>query len=152
MRRIDQRQLIAGVVFVAIGVTAAIMARRMELGTTTRIGPGGFPLLIATVLTILGIANLAIAFLSRDPVAFSLRESRAAFLIPVSVVAFAFTIEEFGLIPAIVVTVLIAGLAAPRPKAFEMILMAVGISLAGAGIFVYGLGLPFTLINTPWAG
>jgi hypothetical protein len=62
---VDRKMLLAGLIFAAIGFTVAVGATRYSLGTTTRMGPGEFPLLIGIILGILGLAHIGVAFAVR---------------------------------------------------------------------------------------
>ena len=75
------------------------------------------------------------------------RASKAVFLIPLSAAVFAVVIDRFGLVPAIIASVFIGGLANPAVRALELMILCAGLAAFGAGLFVYGLGLPFTLFE-----
>ena len=55
------RSILAGAVFVALGLIFAIASLRLDLGTAFRMGPGYFPLVLAGLLTVIGIAVIVIA-------------------------------------------------------------------------------------------
>jgi hypothetical protein len=152
MRRLDRKKLLAGLIFAAIGFTVAVAATRFNLGTMTRIGPGGFPLLIGIVLGILGLAHIVTAFASPDGGfsgwALSGWDGRATLLIPLSAIVFAVTIDPFGLVPAIIASVFVAALANPKFRLVEAVVLCLALAVFGAGLFVYGLNLPFTLFKT----
>jgi hypothetical protein len=147
MRRLDRKKLLAGIIFAAIGFSVAVAATRFNLGTMTRIGPGGFPLLIGIVLGTLGLAHIGIAFASHDG-GFSGWDGRATLLIPLSAIVFALTIDPFGLVPAIIASVFVAALANPKFRLVEAVVLCLALAVFGAGLFVYGLNLPFTLFKT----
>jgi hypothetical protein len=151
-RRLDHKKLLAGLIFAAIGFSVAAAATRFNLGTMTRIGPGGFPLLIGIVLGMLGLAHVATAFALRDGGfsggAVSGWDGRATLLIPLSAIVFAVTIDPLGLVPAIIAAVFVAALANPKFRLAEAIVLCLALAIFGAGLFVYGLNLPFTLFKT----
>jgi hypothetical protein len=144
-RRGDIKKIITGGIFFGFGATGIAMALRYDLGTPTHVGPGGFPLLLALILAGLGLANIMIG--AAEPYAGNLGSwrSRAIYLIPASVVFFGLTVERIGLVPAIIGTTIIAGLANPKINFLEIAAMCIALSLFGAGLFVYGLNLPFSL-------
>jgi hypothetical protein len=151
MRHVDRKKLLAGLVFAAIGFTVAAAATRFNLGTMTRIGPGGFPLLIGIVLGILGVAHVAVAGVARDDGVAGRGipgwDGRATLLIPLSAIVFAVTIDPFGLVPAIIASVFVAALANPKFRLVEAVVLCLALAVFGAGLFVYGLNLPFTLFK-----
>ena len=146
----DRRKILAEIVFGGIGVTAAVLSTRLDVGTVTRLGPGGFPLLLGSILALLGLAHIVSAARPERGEHFGAvdgRASKAVFLIPLSAAVFAAAIDRFGLIPAIVASVLVGGLANPTVRVFELMILCAGLAAFGAGLFVYGLGLPFTLFE-----
>jgi hypothetical protein len=50
----DQRDFVAGIMFVTIGIAFAIGATRYSFGTAGRMGPGYFPLVLGLLLAFLG--------------------------------------------------------------------------------------------------
>jgi hypothetical protein len=121
------------------------MAYGYDLGTPTHVGPGGFPLLLGLILAGLGLANLVQGAFSAYDGGFGSWRARAIYLIPLAVVFFGLTVERIGLVPAIVGTTIIACLANPTIRVLEIALMCAVLAIFGAGVFVYGLGLPFSL-------
>jgi hypothetical protein len=148
MRALDRKTLLVGIVFAAIGFAVAAGATRYSLGTMSRIGPGGFPLLIGIVLGVLGLAHIGVAFASSGGSGFSGWDGRATLLIPLSAIVFAVTIDRFGLVPAIVASVFVAALANPKFRLVEAVIVCLALAVFGAGLFVYALNLPFTLFRT----
>ena len=64
-----------------------------------------------------------------------------------SVVSFALLIESAGLIPAVIVSVLVASRGARDTRIGEALLFATGLALAMSILFVMVLGQPFPLIG-----
>jgi hypothetical protein len=146
----DRRKILAGIVFGGIGAMAAALSTRLDVGTVTRLGPGGFPLLLGSILAVLGLAHIFSAARPEHREHFGAWEgkaSKAVLLIPLSAVVFAVVIDRFGLIPAIITSVFVGGLANPTVRMLELMILCVGLAGLGAGLFVYGLGLPFTLFE-----
>jgi hypothetical protein len=57
----------AGLLFVAFGVFAIIIARDYPLGTAARMGPGYFPRLLGMLLIVLGVALSLTALRGHGP-------------------------------------------------------------------------------------
>jgi hypothetical protein len=144
-RRGEIKKIITGVIFAGFGITGILMSLGYNLGTPTRVGPGGFPLLLSIILAGLGIANIIIGSLSAYDTGLGSWRPRAIYLIPLSVIFFGLTVRPFGLVPAIIGTTLIACFANPKINLIEIAIMCVVLSAFGAGLFVYGLNLPFSL-------
>src|ERR1017187_3068462 len=99
----DWQRIAAGLIFSAVGGFFVLRAPHYAMGNSTRIGPGGFPLLLGGILLILGIAHLLTA--RTDAVTAIERVSwRVVLLIPLSAVAFGVAVDRLGLVPAIVIS------------------------------------------------
>src|SRR5687767_15414949 len=66
-RRPYAPDLLAGGVFVTLGLAFAIGGARYDVGSALRMGPGYVPLLLGGVLAVLGLVIVAQAFLAGDP-------------------------------------------------------------------------------------
>lgn len=141
----DWKKLLSGATFFVIGIIGTILSLRFDIGTVSRLGPGGFPLLLNMVLIVLGFAGMAVGVLSGSGEGLGKWPMKAIILICLSAVAFGFVVERWGLVPAIVVCVLIGGFANPTTRVVEIVIMCIALAVFGAGLFVYGLGLPFSL-------
>ncbi len=142
----DWRRIAAGLIFAAFGAFAVIFGQRYALGSPTRVGPGGFPLLLGIVLMLLGAGHLVTA----APNALAPDDSqvswRAILCIGASVLTFGLTVDRIGLVLAIIVSTWIACLGhRGRLRIVETAILSVVLAAFGAGVFVYGLGLSFTL-------
>lgn len=51
----SQRDFFSGVMFGVVGIAFALGARSYNIGTGARMGPGYFPLLLGTILAVLGV-------------------------------------------------------------------------------------------------
>ncbi len=54
-RAVNQRDMAAGIVFMAFGVFGLVLSRELEVGSIERMGPGYFPNLISILLLVVGI-------------------------------------------------------------------------------------------------
>lgn len=96
----DWRDIIAGLLIIAIGLFWAIWAQQhYRVGTPTRMGPGWFPMYLGYVLAVVGVLITIPAFFrsGEKPVI----EWRPVIWITASVLAFAGTVKLIGLVPAI---------------------------------------------------
>jgi hypothetical protein len=62
----DQRDFVAGIMFTAIGAAFAVGATRYPFGTSGRMGPGYFPLVLGLVLAGLGSIVMIKALVTRS--------------------------------------------------------------------------------------
>jgi len=148
----DPAGLVAGMLFLTVGAGAISIASGYALGTLLHMGPGYFPVVLGVLLVLIGGGLIAQALLSTvaAPAAAPAPPSgrlalRPLLVVIASVLVFAGGIDRVGLIPSVFVTALLASLAGPKPKRLEALLIAVVLSALSAGIFFYGLKLPFAL-------
>lgn len=137
----------AGITYVSIGGVALILGRRYGIGGPAHMQPGFFPVILAGLLIVLGVASLVRAWrvqgeTVRPPTL------RAPLFITLSIVVFAILLERAGFVAATAALLLCAALAGrdSRPDALT-IAVGVGLLLFCVGLFVYGLGIPLPLFG-----
>lgn len=146
----DVPEIATGAIITLIGAFAAMGSVQLDLGTSTQMGPGFFPLMISVALMISGMIQVAVAFrlAPRDD---GSRHVDWAPMLAISLggLAFGLTIQRFGLAPAIVATILIAALPDPRLRRWEVAALAVGCCIATWLVFSVGLGLSLPVLVMP---
>lgn len=142
----------SGLIFVGIGLAAAIGSFSYDMGTLHQMGPGLVPLIVSLMLAVLGAAIIvgAIDFSSRPQ---SEKQSlsiawRPLIVVTLSVVAVGATLERFGLLVALAGLVAILGLARGGLTLKLSLLLYVVLIGISAVVFIFGLGLRIPL--TPW--
>lgn len=138
---------LAGLVLLAFGATFAAAAWiGVDIGTAFRMGPGYLPLVLGLLLVVLGAVIVATPAPQDDAPA---RVNwRALILLTLATLYFALTIRNFGALPAVFGSVLLAALA-DRAKLWQAALIGAVLAAATIGIFVYGLGLPIPVLGMP---
>ncbi|MEO7135701.1 MAG: tripartite tricarboxylate transporter TctB family protein [Vicinamibacterales bacterium] len=109
-------------------------------------GPGYFPRVVAVIIMAFGAYVLVRGILTGDKVKGYWGWKPLAF-ITASLVAFGFVMERFGLIPAVVVLLFVAAFGGHEFKVIEVLILTVLMAAFAVGVFVYGLGLPYQLIQ-----
>lgn len=140
------RDFIAGLLFVVIGALAVALAHDYPIGTTMRMGPGYFPTALGAILLLFGIYVLARGIRSGEKVK-GTWGARALVLIALSILLFGFMLDRAGLVPAILVTTLVAAAAGREFRLKEVLLLAVVLSVFSVAVFSYGLKLPYPLLG-----
>lgn len=135
------KNFVSGLVFVATAVIFGLTSIGYDLGTTARVGPGMFPLILSAVLGVLGIAVMA-SGLRADAVAFGSLPWRAIALIVASPLVFVGSIGFLGLVPAAALLAFIGSFASRTMTPRRAALCAVGLAAAVWLIFTIGLGIP----------
>jgi hypothetical protein len=141
----NPRDFFAGLIFVAFGCAAVWFSRSYPVGSASHMGPGYFPLVLGSILMLLGlIVGLKGFIIEGEPVqAISLR---AVALVLGAIGAFAATLESLGIVVATIVLIGIGAAASPDSRWREVaVLIAVMLALS-VGLFGYGLGLPFRIL------
>jgi putative tricarboxylic transport membrane protein len=104
------KSLLAGLIFIGLALLFGASALSLSIGTAARMGPGYFPLMLAAVLALLGIAVAVEGVVSADDLP-SRTSARSVILVAGSVLAFALSIENLGLVPAVAITSFLFSLA-----------------------------------------
>ncbi|HYD62868.1 MAG TPA: tripartite tricarboxylate transporter TctB family protein [Noviherbaspirillum sp.] len=146
----DPRDFLSGVVFIAFGTAAVVIASDYSMGSAGRMGPGYFPSVLGILLTLIGAAGvLRSMFKSGEPLGrFALRE---IVLVLLSIVLFGVLVRGAGLAIAVVTLVLVSGYASIKFKVGPYLLLAVGLAVFCVLVFVKALGLPMPVFG-PWLG
>jgi hypothetical protein len=136
------RDLLAGLLFVAVGGAAALTAWRYPMGTALHMGPGYFPFVAGCGLTITGVVVALRGLAAREhqvqPV-----HLKPLILVLAAVALFAALVERAGLVITVPMVVIAAYLANPRVRVVEMVLIAVALTVAAVVVFQRLLELPF---------
>ena len=141
------KDFFAGLLFIALGGLAVAIGRGYPLGSAARMGPGYFPVLVGSLLLLVGIV-VAARGLSAKAAGVGRLAITALVLVLGAVLLFAATIEKLGLAVAILGVVVIGYLANTRRRPVELIVLALVLVAASVLIFYYGLKLPFKV----WPG
>ena len=140
----DVAGFVSGLLFLLIGLGVIAIGRGYAIGSALHMGPGYFPIVLGILLVAAGTASVV-----RALVVHADRPGRIALrpllVISSAVIVFACGIDRVGLIPTVFVSSALASLATPRWTILESGLIASCLTVLGAGIFYYGLKLPFAL-------
>ena len=149
MRRVDYRDLIGGVLITLSGAGAMYHSlASFHVGTLERMGPGYFPALVSGLLTLCGVLILIPALLRAGPM--PRIEFRPLFWISLSTLSFALLLIPFGLIPAIVAQVVLAGVSDCKLSWKGSLILAGSLAIGATLIFKVGLGLILPAFAWPW--
>ena len=145
-RLLDNRDCLAGALFLAIGGCGFFVALSYPFGSIQDMGPGFFPRVLGVILMGFGVVTAARGLKSGERVDGPWGWGPLAMLV-VSLLAFGWLMEHTGLIPAMVVLVVTSALAGKEFRWGEVAVLAVVLCLLALGIFVWGLGLPYELFT-----
>lgn len=141
----SNQDLLAGVLFLLIGLGAVAGARDYEMGTAMRMGPAYFPTVLGWILYAFG-AFLLLRGIARGGGAAVTWGWRPLAFVTLALLAFGFVIPRFGLLPALVAMFLACTAAGRGFRVGEVLLLTAVLSAFAVGVFVYALKLPFQLV------
>lgn len=146
-RRIG-KDLAAGLLFLGLAALFAADASKLPLGTSLRIGPGVFPLLLSTLLGALGLALVVTGLRSPADADWTFAW-RGLVLIVVAVVAFGFLVQPLGFLLAVAITAAIAIAASPQMSILRALLLTAALVGFCWAVFIAGIKISWPLIG-PW--
>lgn len=145
---IDPVNGICALLFVVLGIFFAIGSLQLDLGTTFRMGPGYFPLVLSGLLILLGLVILVEATRVEGEPLGPIAWRGMCFILPAPIF-FGVTVRGLGFVPSIFLTALIAAFASHKMKPGTALLLAASLTLFSVIVFSYALGLPFRRFG-PW--
>ena len=139
------RDLLSGLLFCAVAAAAIWLSRDLDYGSTRNMGAGFFPRWIAILLLALGAFIALRGFVIDGP---RLERISWPLALPIlaSVVLFGVAVTQLGLLLAVALAIAAAAFAGRHYRRGEVALLAVGMALFCAALFVWGLGLPIDLL------
>jgi hypothetical protein len=143
------RDVLAGLIFIAFGLTFAGISITYELGTAFQMGPGYFPFVLGLLLVLFGLAIAVDGFLKTETQEIGAIPWRGLLLLSAAVIVFGLGVKRLGLAPSLFVSAFLAALSSARTSLFAALIMAIGLTTLCIVIFVLGLGMPVPLLG-PW--
>jgi hypothetical protein len=142
----NNKRFLSGLMFLGIGAVSIYIAQDYPMGSALRMGPGYFPIVLSGILVAFGVYELILGILKPAPVIgnWSLR---ALIILPASAVIFGILMEWAGFIPAMIALIYASAFSSDEFKFWEVTALAIGLTAASVGLFIYGLGLPYPLFT-----
>lgn len=145
MTKLTQRRLgadvLAGLLFLAIGLAVTIVASGYRIGTAGSMGPGYFPLALGILMTVFGLIIAGKGLASGGEMAPQFAFGTAAIVV-LAMVAFGLLVERLGLVVAIPAVVLLSRLAGGDRRWIEIVALGVALTLFCLAVFVWALRAP----------
>jgi hypothetical protein len=140
----------SGMIFLGAGVAFVGFGRHYPMGTTMRMGPGYFPIVLGGLLALIGLSLILRALLQPGPAVGRMACGKLA-LVTLSNVLFALLLRRLGLAAALILLVVVSAYASKRFRWPVALTLAVGLAVGSSIIFVWLLGLPIPIRGT-WLG
>ena len=139
---------VSGIVLLVLGLAIVAQGLEYRMGALTRMGAGFVPVVLGTLLALVGVA----IWVTAEPGDFGTAKSmptewRGWLCVLGGVLAFVVFGAYGGLVPATFLSVFIAALGDRGNSVRAAALLAAGITVAGVLIFVYGLSMTFPLFT-----
>lgn len=142
----NNMDFLTGALLIAIGAGAFYMALAFPFGSALRMGPGYFPRILAGILIAFGVFILVRGLIRGERVEGRWGWKPLGFIV-VALLAFGWTMENFGFFPALAALFLIGSLAGNEFSLKEVLVLTVVMSIFAWAVFIYGIGLPYPLFG-----
>jgi uncharacterized membrane protein len=136
----------AGAMFIAIGAGAMFSARNYPFGTSLRIGPGYYPIILSGILIAFGLYVMLRGLRKNEKIQGNW-SIRALIVLPFSMVLFGILMKLAGFIPALIALCFVSAASGREFKVTEVLLLTIFLGALSVTLFVWGLGLPYPLIR-----
>jgi hypothetical protein len=141
----ESKDFWSGVMLIAIGAAAVVLARDYPFGTALRMGAGFFPIVLGAALVLFGVYFVVRGIRSADLIVgnWSLR---ALIILPLAFVLFGVLMEYAGFIPALLALIIVSAAAGTEFRIGEVVALSVVLTAMCVALFIWALGLPYPLL------
>jgi Tripartite tricarboxylate transporter TctB family len=149
---LKNKDLLAGLMFIAIGLVFFVGAYNYQMGTAARMGPGYFPRILGAIMVFLGLLVAGVGLKNQAKWAATAGIGwtwTPVVLVIAAVLLFGVVLPKLGMIAALVILIGLAGYAAHDKVYSQLAMIAILMCVFCAGVFVYGLKLQMKLF--PWS-
>lgn len=139
-----RHECLAGLFVLVLGLVCLAAVGDLDIGTAQEMGPGYVPRALAWFMVVAGLGMVVTGARKVSTERVSLAW-RPLLLISGSVAAFGATVDQFGIVIAVVLSTVLASLASRITRHRETPWLAAGLAALAALAFVKGLGLAIPL-------
>ena len=148
----NQKDLGAGLLYIAFGAVGWYIARDYGMGQASRMGPGYFPTVLSVMLMAFGAAAVIRSFIGKEGEGIGKFNWKGVAYVCGATALFAFLLPTAGLIIALVALSLVSAAASHYIKFdWKAVGALVVLVVFCALVFAKGLGVPMPLVGT-WFG
>lgn len=151
---INSKDVGAGATFIAVAtIYGGTAMKTLPVGTITSMGPAYFPLILCTILAVLGIFLVGRGLFANSCVGLEGRIAwRGIFTITAAVVFFGAFIRQIGFAPAVAAVTFACALASRETRPREALTLALAVAALCVGVFIYGVRLSIPVFGTWMTG
>lgn len=145
MKSLLNRETATGLLVTGFGLATTLYAQsHYKLGTFRTPGPGLFPTLVASALTVIGACLLIQSLVQRQQAEAAEFEYRPFLMVLLSIAAFAVIFPYAGYGPGVFALAVIAGFADTQLKFLHKLALAAVVTVIAVGLFrgILGVRLP----------
>ncbi|MBI3529202.1 MAG: tripartite tricarboxylate transporter TctB family protein [Betaproteobacteria bacterium] len=136
----SRKDLYGGLLLLAFGIAAIVLARDYALGSAARMGPGYFPRMLGILLIVIGCVLILIS-LRNEGSPIPAWKWRPTMVVLGSVVLFGAIVQYLGLALSTVVLIVMSSAASTEFRAKEAVISAIGLAVLAVAVFILGLKL-----------
>ncbi|MDA8123776.1 MAG: tripartite tricarboxylate transporter TctB family protein [Deltaproteobacteria bacterium] len=130
--------------FLGFGMLGIVLSFNYPMGSSRNMGPGYFPLLVSSILSVLGLVIVATSF-KLDGKGLGSFAFRPMILLGAGFALFGLAIGRVGFIPAFLALIVVCA-AAGREFRWKEVVIMTALLVAGCwAIFLWGLKLPIPI-------
>lgn len=137
--------LLTAAIFIALGSLGLWAGRSLEFGTLAVMGPGFLPMVICWLLVALGLV-VGLHALRATNESIAPGKLRPVAVISLAIVGFAYIASGLGFFLAALWLIVVGALADRKFRPVETALLAIGLTVFGALVFILGLGVQIKLL------
>ena len=146
----NPKDVLSGLLFIALAALFAWQALDLPIGTSNRMGPGYFPMVLSGGLGVLGIVVLINGLRTQGDAPSGIAW-RALIVLTGIIVFFGIAMRPLGFLPALAVSVFVSTMASQKFRLTTAIINTVVMTVFCWAVFIKGLGLPLQMLG-PWLG
>jgi hypothetical protein len=147
---LERKDFWSGVMLIVVGGGAMFIARNYQFGSSLRMGPGYFPVILSAALVIFGVYFVLQGLRAGAEKLEGTWSIRALIIVPISLVVFGLLIDRAGFIQAMLALIIISAAASKEFRLVEVLLFSVFLTAMCVVVFIWALGLPYELIAGIW--
>ena len=155
----NRSEVLSGAFFIAAGLFYGCMSyfgafglQPLPIGRALSMGPGYFPIVLSSILVVMGLFVAGRGFVQTSGLALSRISWRPFFFLALAVLSFSFCVRPLGLAPAIFITAMLASYADRNAMLVRSLVIALGLTIFCTVIFAYVVRLPLPVFGTLFGG
>lgn len=146
---VNRKELGAGLVFFGVGALYLIYAlKTLPVGTARSMGPGYFPVLLSSLVALIGVVVLVRSFIIQESGHFGVMPWRAMIMLTLAMSLFATLLNQLGVVLTVFMTSFLSCLATSQIKIASAAIISLGIAVFCTLVFVYAIGLQLPLLGS----